>query len=202
VIVDLTMDVCEHTPQFPGDLPFESTAMATIAAQGWNARRVSFNSHFSTHVDAPFHMLGGGRKLDEFPVESFIGRARVIGVRGRTRIGRDCLPPGRLPTMVLFRTGHSKRRQEKDYFSSNPVLDEAVASELVGRGVRLVGIDSFTVDNAPYAVHQIFFDADVLILENLVNLERLGGECRLIVAPLALRQADGAPARVFAEVTA
>lgn len=202
MIVDLTMEVCEQTPQFPGDPPFESKIMATIAVQGWNARRVSFNSHFSTHVDAPFHMLGSGRKLDEFPAESFIGAASVIDVRGRARIGRDSLPPGRLTSMVLFRTGHSGRRHDKSYFAGNPVLDEAVACEIVGRGVRLVGIDSFTVDNAPYAVHQIFFAADVLILENLINLDRLSGEFRLIVAPLALRHADGAPARVYAEITA
>ncbi len=202
MIVDLSMEVSERTPQFPGDQPFSSQVVASIAGNGWNSRRVSFNTHFSTHVDAPYHMLENGRKLDEFSTEALIGRARVIDVRGRVRIGRDCLPAGRLPSMVLFRTGHSAHRGSDSYFTANPVLGEDVARELVGRGVRLVGIDSFTVDNPPYTVHRILFAADVLIVENLVHLERAGLECRLIVAPLALRDADGAPARVFAEVNA
>src|SRR3989344_2995889 len=85
--VDLTMELSERTPAYPGDPKPEISRLATIAENGWNERRLSFNTHCATHIDAPFHMLPEGKKLEEFPLERFFGRARGVDVSGRNAWG-------------------------------------------------------------------------------------------------------------------
>ena len=63
MIIDLTMSIDEETPVFPGDPKQEIKQYATIKENGWNEKRLTINSHFSTHIDAPFHMLENGKKL-------------------------------------------------------------------------------------------------------------------------------------------
>ena len=39
--------------------------LETIKKDGWNEKRVTFNTHFSTHIDAPNHMLADGKTLSD-----------------------------------------------------------------------------------------------------------------------------------------
>ncbi|MBI1970857.1 cyclase family protein [Candidatus Woesearchaeota archaeon] len=74
--------------------------IATIEKDGWNEKRLTFNSHFSTHIDAPIHMLEDGKTLSDFPVETFIGGAIVIDVCGQKKITADLKGIG--PCNIVF----------------------------------------------------------------------------------------------------
>lgn len=200
MIIDLTMPIDEKTPVFPGDPKQEITQNATIEKDGWNEKRLTFNSHFGTHIDAPFHMLANGKKLDELPLEKFIGKAVVIDVRGQKEIAPD-LKGVKKDDIVFFRTDHIKKAYSKDFFKANPVITEETAKLLIQKGVKVVGLDSYTPDNDPYKIHKLFFKHDILIIENLINLDKLKQkrfDCYIM--PLKIRRADGAPCRVFALV--
>ncbi len=198
--LDLTMVLDEKTPVYPGDAHGEFSCMARVEKEGWNAMRMTFNSHFGTHMDAPLHMVENGKSLDTYAPERFVGKAVVLDVRGRGVIRpQDCdldrMTPG---DFVFFLTGHSDAMHEAEYYKTNPVLSPEIAQELVDRRAGMVGLDSWTPDNAPYTLHKLFFRNDILILENLVGLEPLAGlRTDAIVAPLKVRHADGAPCRVF-----
>jgi len=199
-IIDLTMELNEKTPVFPGDPSQEITQLSTIEKNGWNEKRLSFNSHFGTHIDAPFHMLEDGKKLDEFPIESFFGEAIVIDARGKKEIIAD-LSSVKENDFVFFCTNHIKNAYSKEFFENNPVIPIETAQHLVEKKVSIVGLDSFTPDNAPYETHKLLFKHDVRILENLVGLQELVGkrfEC--FVLPLKIAGADGAPCRVVARL--
>ena len=88
-IIDLTLPITNKTPTFPGDPKPEIKQVATIRVDGWNEKRISIGSHFSTPVDAPFHMLEEGKKLDEYPIEKFIGEAMVIDVNNKINPNLD-----------------------------------------------------------------------------------------------------------------
>ncbi len=199
-IFDLTMPINNRTPSFPEDPKQEIKQFATIEKDGWNEKRISFNSHFSTHIDAPFHMLAEGKKLDEFPIKTFIGKAIVLDVRGQKEIKVD-LNNIKKDDIVLFCTNHSKKLYSEDFFENNPVLSRKTAEELVKKKVRIVGMDSFSPDNPPYEIHKILMRKNILILENLVNLEQLlGKQFTCYVMPLKIEEADGAPCRVIAVI--
>lgn len=197
---DLTMEINENTPVFPGDPRQEIRQVATIAKDGWNELRLSFNTHFSTHIDAPYHMLESGKKLSEYPAGFFFGEGIVIDARKQNPIEPDLL--GVAPhDIVFFCTEHANKAYSKDYFTGNPVISKKTAEALIEKKIKIVGLDSFTPDNAPYDVHKLFFKNDILIVENLVNLRPLIGkrfEC--VILPLNVRDADGAPCRVVARL--
>ncbi len=191
-ILDLTMFIDENTPVFPGDPKPEIKQVATIKENGWNEKKFSFNSHFSTHIDAPFHMLENGKKLDEFPLETFIGEAIVLELN---KPNLDSIKPG---DIVFFYTGHTTKAYSKEFFENNPVLSEETAQILVDKKVKIVGIDSFSPDNSPYEIHKIFFRNNILIVENLVNLDKLiNKRFRCYILPLKIKNADGVPCRVI-----
>lgn len=196
-IFDLTMVIDENTPVFPGDPKPDIRNVATIEKDGWNEKITTVRSHFSTHIDAPFHMLKGGKKLTAYPPEKFIGEAIVIDARGQNPI-RSGLEGAKEGDIVFFWTGHSEKMHSSDFFKNNPVLSEETAEKLVGKKAKIIGIDSYTPDNAPYEIHKMLFRHDILIVENLVNLDKLAGKRFMCYAlPLKIKDADGAPCRVI-----
>lgn len=107
-IVDLTMSISEETPVYPGDPKAKIQQVANLEKEGWNEKSLTFNSHFSTHIDAPFHMVADGKKLDEFPLETFVGNAIVIDIKNQNPI-KETL--NNLPTVdfLFFYTGQTEK---------------------------------------------------------------------------------------------
>lgn len=195
-IFDLSMPIDERTPTFPGDPKQEIKQVATIRKNGWNEKRLTINSHFSTHIDAPFHMLENGKKLTDFPIETFIGEAIVIDTRNQFEIEPN-LDDVKSNDIVFFFTGHTKKAYSENFFKNNPVMTKNTAQKLIDKKIKIVGLDSFTPDNEPFEVHKLFFKHNILIVENLVNLDQLiGKRFKCYILPLKIQDADGAPCRV------
>jgi kynurenine formamidase len=198
--IDLTMPLDEKTPVFPGSPKPEIYTISTIESKGYNEKKVSFSLHTSTHIDAPRHMLVNGKTLSDFTIDYFIGEAIVLDVSNQKEINVD-LTDIRKNEIVFFYTGRSKYNDQSNYFKDNPVLSEKTAQRLIEKQVKIIGIDSFTPDNEPYLIHKMLFKHDILIVENLVNLERLiGKRFKCYILPFKVKDADGAPCRVIAEV--
>ena len=197
-ILDLSMPIDEKTPTFPGGPKPEIKQIATIQKNGCNEKRLAINSHFSTHIDAPSHMIVNGKTLNDYPIEKFIGEGIALDVSGQKEIETD-LHSVRQGDIVFFVTLHSDKMYERDYFTSNPVLTPKTAQGLVEKQIKIVGLDAPTPDNHPYTLHKLFFMHDILIVENLVNLKKLAGKrFQCYVLPLKIQDADGAPCRVIA----
>lgn len=191
------MPIDKRTPTFLDDPKQEIKQVATIQKNGWNEKRLTINSHFSTHIDAPFHMLDNGKKLTDFPIKTFIGDAIVLDVRNQSKIELDLddLQPN---DIVFFCTNHTKKAYSEDFFKNNPVISKKTAQKLIDKKIKIVGIDSFTPDNKPFEVHKLFFKHNILIVENLVNLDQLiGKRFKCYILPLKIQDADGAPCRVI-----
>lgn len=194
-IIDLTMFIDEKTPVFPGDPRHEIQQVATIKENGWNEKRIILNSHFSTHIDAPFHMLETGKKLTDFPLDIFMGELFVIDMENF----ESQLSTVKEDDIVFLYTGHTEKAYSEDFFKNNPVMPKRTAELLIEKKVRIVGLDSFSPDNKPFDVHKLFFKHDILIVENLVNLKQLVGKrLKCVILPLKIKDADGAPCRVIA----
>ena len=196
-IFDLTLPINKKTPVFPSDPKYEIKQIATIKKNGWNEIRLTFNSHFSTHIDAPFHMLENGKRLDDFPLEIFAGEAVVINARGKKQT-KPYLNGVKRNDIVFFFTGHIEKAYSPLFFKNNPVITKETAKKLIDKKVKIVGIDSFSPDNEPFEIHKMFFKHDILIVENLVNLDKLNGRrFQCYILPLKIQGADGAPCRVI-----
>lgn len=160
----------------------------------------SMGTHIGTHVDAPSHMIEGGKNIDEYSLERFVVDAVCIDVRSGfdAETIRQNVKAG---SGVLFYTATEEYYQEERYFNEFPILDEESIRALVDIKPSFIGLDACGVDiDESFPVHITLLGADILIIENLTNLEQLVGKnFKLYAAPLAL-PTDGAPARVYAEV--
>ncbi len=112
--------------------------VSTVEKDGIGKKVLTFHSHFSTHIDAPSHMIAGGKTLSDYPMEKFVGEGIVLDVRGQKEIETN-FDSVREGDIVFFLTSHSNKVYEKDYFDSNPVLTPKTAQELIDKKVKMVG---------------------------------------------------------------
>ncbi len=202
MIIDLSVLLDESTPVYPGDPKLQIEIAATFENSGNLGHCLSMGTHAGTHIDAPAHKIQDGRTLDTFSVDSFTGNGRCIAISDRTFDLETIMKADILEgDIVMFNTGMSRHFHEPAYSEDFPVMSEEIAQYLVKCKVKMVGVDTCSIDNEPnFPIHKILFENDILIIENLTNLERLEGlESVIYALPIRL-DLDGAPARVIAEV--
>ena len=201
--IDLTHEFKVPMPVYPGDKPPEMIQITTVEKDGFATSHTVASMHVGTHIDAPAHMVAGGKYLSEYSPEHFYGRGVLIDARGKVEIDETALQGVQLKAgdIVLVLTGFSKKYTQKEYFETYPVITDAFAHSLVAAKVHVVGFDSPSPDKAPFAVHRILLSGDVLILENLLGLEQLLGIEQFDIAAFPPKfHSDGAPVRVVAMI--
>jgi kynurenine formamidase len=200
MLYDLSHPLSNKIASFPGTPPPNIEQLARIDVEGWNSKRLQINSHYSTHIDAPSHMVKNGKTLDDYPIDKFVGTAIVLDARNMNKIKLSTSQIKKGDFVFLF-TGWSDKIYSEDYYTNPPFIDPDFAQELVNKKISIIGMDSASPDDEPYALHFLFFNNDILIVENLTNLQALVNKrFKCIIAPLKIEKADGAPCRVIAEV--
>ena len=200
--IDLTHTFNSQTPVFPGDPAPKLVQSATVAKDGFSHYDVSTGMHVGTHMDAPGHMVQGGKFLHEYPAAKFFGRGVIIDARGKTIADAELLSGVEIKKgdIVLVCFGWSTEFETEEYYKNYPEISEGFANKLGELGVSIIGLDSPSPDRAPYVVHKILFKTDILIIENLANLELLIGQKDFEVTALPIKfEADAAQCRVVAK---
>lgn len=211
--MDLSVPVGAGTVVYPGDPAPRLTAHSTVGRDGFNLLDVHIGSQTGTHVDAPYHFEDDAPRIDEVPLERFLGPAVVVdaraaGVRGRITWEYVAPVADRLAedVVVLLHTGWAERYGTPAYFE-NPFLDADACRRMLERGVRTIAIDAINLDETPdddhpgegFPVHHLIAQAGGVIGENFRNLDRLDWpEPFVMCLPIALEAADGAPVRAVA----
>ena len=209
--LDLTLEISPKLPSFPGSPQPQFISWATNETDGYNLELVFLSSHSGTHIDAPFHFIDGGQKVDQIPLNRLICNAILCKIKKETDgviTKKDILgferKHGNIATnsTIIFATGWNKNLLKKYYFAKNPGLSIDAAKYLVSKRVNLVGIDSPSIDpgkNSNFSAHHVLLKKGVLILENLCNLEKISRtHFKLVVLPLKLKGATGSPVRAIA----
>jgi arylformamidase len=226
-IIDLSHTIHNDIQIYPGD-PVPSIKRGLTHDKDYcHVDVLTLGSHTGTHIDAPFHFLKKGKKIDELPVQRFVGDGVLIDVSAKS--DRDLIEPMDIESyesdiaegdFVIFRTGRDKYFGTARYYL-HPYLSAEGGRLLVKKGVSLVGVDALNVDptyNAGkdldpaakelsdeeaygYPVHDILLGNDVLIVENLCNLDKIKRVKGIYsFLPLKLKESDGSPIRaVFME---
>jgi kynurenine formamidase len=212
-IVDLSRRVDAETQVYPGDPHVRLEPAATLASDGVNVLAAHIGSHSGTHVDAPYHFVEGGPRIDEMDPRLFVGEAVVLDVRGkrpRERITVEDLRPyeGGLSegVVAVVRTGWEEHYGTSNYYD-HPFLDRRAAELLLDAGVKTVAIDALSVDETVlegehlegYPAHHAILGAGGVIAENLANLAAVDfANPVLSLLPIKLGGSDGAPVRAVA----
>ena len=208
---DISVAVREGTPEWPGDTPF-SCRWTWVMAQGAsvNVSAIGGSPHVGTHADAPLHVKDGWPGAHELPLEAFHGECLVVDVSaqeaGGAGITLDALEGAAREAgasidrveRLLLRTG---RTIAAGAFPGGwPAVREDCARALLGRGLRLLGVDCPSVDDREsktLPVHHMVFGGNACVLENLDLRRTPPGEYELIAPPLKLMALDAAPVRAL-----
>lgn len=207
-VVDLTHAFDNGMPVFPGlpDPSFEP--IAKVEEDGYAMTRYAMLNHIGTHVDAPAHQIAGGDTLDEIGLERLVTDALTIDVSQRDPHGpiplgelEQQLDDVRAGDIVLFYSNNARNYGSDAYWTGWSYPDADASRALIERGISAVGFDGPSadpVDSTTFDLHRIWLSAGRMILENVNNLDQLPRRARIVVAPMKVARANGAPSRIFA----
>lgn len=207
-VVDLTHTFRNGMPVFPG-LPQPSFApIAKVEEDGYAMTSYSMLNHIGTHVDAPAHQIAGGDTLDEIGLERLVTDALTLDVSHRDPHGPiplaelephlDKVRPG---DIVLLYSDNARNYGTDAYWTGWSYPDADASRALIDRGISAIGFDGPSadpVDSTTFELHRIWLGSGRMILENVSNLDQLPERSQVVVAPMKVAAANGAPARIFA----
>jgi arylformamidase len=189
----------------------------TFEKDGRQSSSYSISAHAYTHLDAPLHMVKGGKAIDAFPVDYFIGEAAILDIpKGKNEpITADDMKKAGTHAkdgdIVLIRTGWLEKMWGKDEFVESPYLTDDAAQWLVDLKAKIAGYDfiedyivrDFTrkgfAKTEDFTVHLILLRNEVLNLEYVNNLSKVTKpRVKLIALPILFKELDGSPSRVVA----
>lgn len=185
---------------FPGDPSPERKVMMSIK-DGAVCNLTAFNmcAHNGTHVDAPYHFIDNGKKIDEVDLNKFIGYAYVASHEGNIS-SEDAL------RIIDEARAATEKYENKDcdaykriLVKGNAVVTEDAAKVYAENNLLLYGNESQTVgpEDAPMAIHLIMLGAETVLLEGIRLKDVEEGIYLLNAAPINLGESDGAPCRAI-----
>ena len=172
--------------------------------------RIDMVANTGTYIDTPFHRYADGHDLTGLELDR-ISDAPGLVVRVTERRGRAIGPEAFAGVacegmVVLVHTGWDRHWRTDQYFEGHPHLTAEAAELLRDRGARVVGIDSFNIDDTSGGarpVHSILLAAGVPIVEHMTNLGALPDDgFRFTATPPKVRGMGTFPVRAHARAPA
>jgi arylformamidase len=197
---DISPPVHAGSPVFPGDTAYAQRWTWTLTADcPVNVSTLTLSPHVGAHADAPLHYAADGAAIGALDLEPYLGPCRVIHALDASPLvtwAHLAHAVAELPPRVLVRTYRQHPGDAWDPALAG--LDPLALERLADLGVRLIGIDTASIDPADskaLAAHQVIRHRDLRVLENLVLQDVPEGDYELIALPLKLTTADASPVR-------
>jgi arylformamidase len=201
MLYDLTPPISASLAVWPGDTP-PSREILLDMRSGANITLSTLHAavHLGAHADAPSHYGAEAPSIEACDLANYLGPCRVVNVAAvpGARIGPGDLPPTIDAPRLLIRTGTFPDPTcfSDDFAALSPELIEW----LHGRGVRLVGVDTPSVDlfdSKDLPTHRACLRFGLSILEGLILEGVPEGVYELIALPLRLVGFDASPVRAI-----
>lgn len=191
--------VCEY-------LSREASKQQFADGTSFHIGKIEMVANTGTYIDAPFHRFEGGRDIAGLSLKSIAGvdavviRAANVGRALDHSLFHDV---GVRDKAVLIETGWSRHWNTEQYYEGHTYLTESAALYLQENGARIVGIDSYNIDDTGDGrrpVHTVLLGAGIPIVEHLGNLDAVPDTgFRFSAVPPKVKAFGTFPVRAFAE---
>jgi len=201
-VIDISPRIGAGAPVFPGDTPLSiETAFDPSSGDAVTVCKVTMSPHTGAHADAPMHVAAGPGDAASLPLDAFWGLCTVVDVVGLSVIdgpvaARMLRGAGLACERILFRTQATRLDHFPERFPH--FTADGAATLAAHAGLRLVGIDTFSVDapdSKDLPAHRALFRAGIVLLEGLDLSQVRPARYELVALPLALAGADASPVR-------
>jgi len=79
--IDLTLSISSKLPTFPGSPLPQFIPWSKIKPDGYNLELLFLSSHTGTHLDAPYHFVENGSKINQIPLNRFVQKAILFKIK-------------------------------------------------------------------------------------------------------------------------
>lgn len=202
MIYDISRTITPKTAVWEGDTPYsfhhnlEMQRGASI-----NLTTITLSPHTGTHADAYYHYTSDGEHPASMALAPYIGQARVITVE----LQNGALLPEHLGERAIGAErilihSHVSELDDSVFPKAFPYLSVSLIDQLAEQGVKLIGLDSPSVDALDSTALPCH---NALRRHNMANLEVLqlsrvpDGDYWLTALPLKLDGVCGSPVRAI-----
>ena len=168
-------------------------------------------SHIATHIEAPYHILKDQADLAAMPLETLMGPAIILDLRGRpakSAIGIDDVKTAagkaggiRKGDIVFANLGFGPFYGTERY-GGTPYFPPETIAWLADQGMKLLGVDAGGVEvpgSEQHVSHYALFSRGIPLIENVANLDRLSKpRVQAYAFPIAVHGLEAFPVRVVA----
>ena len=199
-IIDLSHSLIDSGSTYPSDPKLIIKKEKDIKNNRSLLHSISFGTHTGTHLDTPAHMISGGKTLDEFSLDKFIG----VAVKVNSDNYKSLSTLKKNFDSVIYDTGWYRSYNNPDIFFGNnrPIIPDELISIIVNKNIKIFGCDLPSVDESgkpEKKVHSALLNDEIIIYEALNNLNQLPFllPFKFFGLPLALHGVDGSPTRAI-----
>jgi len=179
-----------------------------------NTTNLVFPNHSGTHIDFPYHFSLDGKTLNDYPASYWqFDQVELADISDKVIDGQIIEPElftglgNKKTELLLIKTGHGAYRGSNRYTLTPPGLSANLAPffrvnfpKLRCIGMDLISISSYCNRLEGRKAHCAFLNPDkgepILLIEDM-KLDTDGNFNKVIVAPLLIDKADGAPCTVI-----
>lgn len=219
----LSYPISEDMPMYGGGPgPHLHPDKRLHAGDSCNTLNIAMSNHTGTHIDLPAHFFENGATLSDYRPEfwatrkvycafyeqrpapgTLIGANDLAALPALDRAPADC-------EALILKTGYCDVRGDALYYENSPGIHSDAADYLRRRfpALRFLGFDLISVTSRAHremgrAAHRALLQPDhaILPIEDM-DLRRLPahGLRNLLVSPLQLAGADGAPCTIWGDL--
>ncbi len=170
------------------------------------------DAHAGTHIESPAYLFKEGKSIDQYEPETFVTPGVLLDLTHKgpgQAIDDEDLEAAeeraglalREGEAVLLHTSPSSTADNAAGSMNHPYLSENGAEFLEFKRPSIVGTDAHSLDpqgSSNLLAHSILMRAEILVLEGLCNLDKIGQpRFRLLALPLKLK-GSASPVRAAA----
>ena len=220
-MINLTYPLCNDTPVYGGgESPAIKPGKRILGGDSCNTLEISLTSHTGTHIDLPAHFDATGKTLTDYPAGFWFSEKIECMLMDKKFCAGELIGIAQIKKMmkgavrndveaILLKTGFCEKRESEIYWKEPPGIDPKLPDFLRGRfpmlrffGMDLISVSSFANREAGRQAHKAFLkhSRPILPIEdmNLCSLpETLSN---MLIAPLYIKDADGASCTIFANI--
>ena len=138
MLTDLTHTISPEMTHYPGTPPPSLKRFCTIEEDGYTELEMVITTHTGTHIDAPAHIIPGGKTLEKYDISCFTGKAICLDCTSCKTITKEFLQKSLIQSdgvvFLILKTGWAKKWGKDEYFNDFPVLSDEAAKFVVETG--------------------------------------------------------------------
>ena len=199
-VIDISREIYNGMLIWSGDPEVDIENFKSIdRGSSANVGAIYMGLHSGTHIDAPYHFINSGERLEDVELDRFFGIAKVFEITDKISIREEHLVSLDIKEgdRVLFRTSNSEK-EEHEFIEGYIYLDESAAKYLAKKMVASVGIDFLTIDGKGvlnHPAHSILLSSGIPIIEGIRLSGVAEGEYLLSALPLNIIGVEASPVR-------